>query len=158
MTQSFADEMNRSLNNGGGLPDPDADAQFYAGVPAKRLVAFIIDVVLVWGIAILVSLLTLGVGFLILGFLIAVIDLIYRTMTIGSQSATIGMRLMGIELRTFGGDRFNTGHAFIHTLLFYAMLAFVIVQLISVIMMGGSRYGRGLHDFIVGSTMINRPL
>lgn len=158
MTQSFADGMNSSLNNGGGLPDPDNDAQFYAGVPAKRLVAFIIDVVLVWGIAILVSLLTLGVGFLILGFLIAVIDLIYRTMTMGSQSATLGMRLMGIELRTFNGDRFNTGHAFIHTLLFYAMLAFVVVQLVSVIMMGGSRYGRGLHDFIVGSTMINRPL
>ena len=158
MTQSFADGMNSSLNSGGGLPDPDSDAQFYSGVPAKRLVAFLIDVVLVWGIAILVSLLTLGIGFLIMGFLIAVIDLIYRTLTIGSKSATLGMRMMGIELRTFGGDRFNTGHALIHTLLFYVMLAFVIVQLISVIMMGGSRYGRGLHDLVVGSTMINRPL
>lgn len=158
MTQAFTDGLNNGLNNGGGLPDPDRDAQFYSGVPAKRLVAFFIDVFLVWGLAILVSLLTLGVGFLILGFLIAVIDLIYRTITIGSGSATLGMRLMGIELRTFNGDHFNTGHAFIHTLLFYAMLAFVVVQLISVIMMGGSRYGRGLHDFIVGSTMINRPL
>ena len=158
MTQAFTDGLNNGLNNGGGLPDPDRDAQFYTGVPAKRLMAFIIDVVLVWGIAILVSILTLGIGFLIMGFLIAVIDLIYRTLTIGSSSATVGMRLMGIELRTFNGDRFNTGHALIHTLLFYVMLAFVLVQLISVIMMGGSRYGRGLHDFIVGSTMINRPL
>lgn len=158
MTQAFTDGQDNVLNRGGGLPDPDNDAQFYSGVPAKRLVAFIIDVVLVWGMAILLSLLTLGIGFLILGFLIAAIDLIYRTVTIGSNSATLGMRMMGIELRTFGGDRFNTGHAFIHTLLFYAMLAFVVVQLVSVIMMGGSRYGRGLHDFIVGSTMINRPL
>lgn len=158
MTQAFTDGLNTSLNNGGGLPDPDSDAQFYSGVPAKRLVAFLIDVVLVWGLAILVSLLTLGIGFFILGFLIAIIDLIYRTMTIGSKSATVGMSLMGIELRTFSGDRFTTGHALIHTLLFYAMLAFVVVQLVSVIMMGGSRYGRGLHDLIVGSTMINRPV
>ncbi len=158
MTQSFADGMNSGLNGGGGLPDPDRDAQFYDGVPVKRLVAFIIDVTLVWGLAILFSILTLGLGFFILGFLIALIDLIYRTVTIGSNSATFGMSLMGIELRTFSGDRFNTGHALIHTLLFYAMLAFVVVQLVSVIMMGGSRYGRGLHDLIVGSAMINRPL
>ena len=158
MSQAFTDGLNQNLNRGGGLPDPDRDAHFYEGVPAKRLVAFFIDVVLVWGLAILASLLTLGIGFLILGFLIAVIDLIYRTLTIGSASATLGMRVMGIELRTFNGDRFNTGHAFIHTLLFYAMLAFVVVQIVSVIMMGGTRYGRGLHDFIVGSTMINRPI
>ena len=97
MTQAFTDGLNNGLNNGGGLPDPDRDAQFYTGVPAKRLMAFIIDVVLVWGIAILVSILTLGIGFLIMGFLIAVIDLIYRTLTIGSSSATVGMRLMGMN-------------------------------------------------------------
>ena len=158
MTHSFTDGLNSNLNGSGGLPDPEADAQFYNGVPAKRLVAFIIDVVLVWGAAILFSVLTLGIGFLILGFLIAVIDLIYRTLTIGSNSATFGMSLMGIELRTFNGGRFSMVHALIHTLLFYAMLAFVVVQLISVIMMGGTRYGRGLHDFILGSAMINRPV
>ena len=128
MTQAFSDGFDSGLNRGGGLPDPDHDAQFYAGVPAKRLVAFLIDVVLVWGAAILVSLLTLGIGFLIMGFLIAVIDLVYRTVSIGSRSATFGMSLMGIELRTFNGDRFTTGHALIHTLVFYAMLVFFVVQ------------------------------
>lgn len=158
MTQAFSDGFDSGLNKGGGLPDPDRDAQFYEGVPAKRLVAFIIDIAIVWGAAILISVLTLGIGFFILGLLIAIIDLIYRTMTIGSNSATIGMSVMGIELRTFNGDRFSTGHALIHTLVFYAMLIFVVVQLVSVIMMGGSRYGRGLHDLILGSAMINRPI
>lgn len=158
MTQTFADEMNARLNSSGGLPDPDRDAQFYDGVPAKRLVAFCVDVVLIWGMAVLLSLLTLGIGFLVFPFLVGLVDLVYRTLTIGAKSATFGMRLMGIELRTFNGDRFNTGHALIHTLLFYAMLVTFIVHLVSVIMMGGSRYGRGLHDFIVGSTMINRPV
>lgn len=158
MTQAFSDGFDTGLNNGGGLPDPDRDAQFYEGVPAKRLVAFLIDIVVVWGVAILVSVLTLGIGFFILGFLIAVIDLVYRTLTIGSKSATLGMSVMGIELRTFNGDRFTMGHALIHTLVFYAMLVFFVVQLVSVIMMGGSRYGRGLHDLILGSAMINRPV
>ena len=29
-----------------GLPDPELDRQFYAGVPARRLVAWLIDLVL----------------------------------------------------------------------------------------------------------------
>ena len=154
----MTDAYTSRLNAPGGLPDPDRDAQFYTGVPAKRLVAFVIDVVLVWGVAILISLMTLGIGFFILGFLIAVVDLVYRVMTIGAKSSTFGMSVMGIELRSFDGDRFTTGLALLHTLLFYAMLAFVVIQLISVIMMGGTRYGRGLHDLILGSTMINRPI
>lgn len=141
-----------------GPPDPDIDPQFYQGVPAKRLLAFAIDVIAVWGIAILASLLTLGVGFIFFAFIVVVVDAIYRITTITNHSATFGMRIMGIELRDAQGQPFNLVHAVAHTIMFYVAAAFVIVQLISVLMMAGSHYGRGVHDLPIGSTMINRPL
>lgn len=153
----MVDYFQAEMNAGGGLPDPEADRQFYAGVPAKRFVAWVIDVVIVWGLVFGAVLLTLGLGVFILGLLLAVVDFTYRVLTLTDRSATFGMRLMGIELRSFDGERFSIGHAIIHTLLFYAMLIFVVVQLASVLLMAGSRYGRGLHDILVGTTMINRP-
>mgnify|MGYP000268275291 CR=1 FL=1 len=141
-----------------GPPDPDTDPQFYQGVAAKRLLAFALDVVAVWGAVILVSLLTFGIGFFFFAFLLVIVDAVYRIATITNQSATPGMRIMGIELRDAQGQRFNFVHAVAHTIMFYIATGFVIVQLISVLMMAGSYYGRGVHDLPLGSTMINRPL
>lgn len=141
-----------------GPPDPDADVRFYDGVPAKRLLAFALDVTAVWGVTLAICLLTLGMGFFLFAPLIAVVDAVYRIVTITNKSATPGMRLMGIELRDAQGERFNMVHAIAHTVLFYVSIAFVIVQLVSVLLMAGGRYGRGLHDMPLGATMINRPL
>ena len=52
----------------GGLPDPDADRQFYDGVPSRRLVAWFIDAVIILAMAGRQRLpssgiLTLGLGF-----------------------------------------------------------------------------------------------
>lgn len=148
---------NFSLDAPGGLPDPDADPQFYSGVPAKRLFAFFVDVAIVWGISLVVVVLTFGLGILIFGLIVAAVDFAYRVLTIAGRSSTLGMRLVGIELRRGDGERFDFGHAVIHTILFYISIAFVIVQLISVVMMGGTRMGRGLHDLPFGSTAINSP-
>ncbi|MEM7524406.1 MAG: RDD family protein, partial [Pseudomonadota bacterium] len=141
----------------GGLPAPDAARLFSDGAPARRLIAFLIDVALVWGAAALFVLMTLGLGIFILGFVVAVIDFLYRSLTIGGRSATFGMRLMRVELRDGDGDRFSLAQAIGHTLLFYVSLTFVVVHLISVIMMAGSSMGRALHDLPFGSTVINSP-
>lgn len=142
----------------GALPDPDTDRQFYAGVPARRLFAFFIDVIIVWGATIVVCLLTLGLGLLIFGFILAAVDFIYRVLSLGGgRSATWGMRMLGVEMRSFDGERFGLGEAFLHTILFYIALTFVVAQLVSVILMAGSAMGRGLHDLPLGSTMINSP-
>lgn len=145
------------IDSPGGLPDPEADWQFYAGVPARRLFAFIIDIVIVWGFALLIGVLTLGIGFLLLGPLIAVIDFLYRVISITNNSATWGMRFVRIELRRRDGARFDAIHAFGHTVLFYCALAFAPLQLVSALLMAGSAMGRGLHDLPFGSTMINSP-
>ncbi|MFV0475244.1 MAG: RDD family protein [Pikeienuella sp.] len=141
----------------GGLPDPEADSQFYEGVPARRLLAFAIDIALIWGLAFVIGVLTLGIGFLLFGMLVPVLDFIYRAATISNRSATWGMRFAGVELRQLSGARFDLFHAVAHTILFYVATAFVVAQLVSVILMAGAAMGRGLHDLPFGSTMINSP-
>lgn len=144
-----------------GLPDPDLDRQFYSGVPTRRFFAWCIDFVLelVIGIpiAIFFGIATLGFGFLLFGVMLAVISFLYRVTTISNRSATWGMRIMGIELRRADGERFDFGTALLHTSLFTVSVAFVVLQLISCLSMVGSRYGQGLPDLILRTTMINRP-
>lgn len=145
------------IESPGGLPDPEADRQFYAGVPARRLFAFAVDFVIVWGIALLIGVLTLGIGLMLLGPILLAVDFVYRIATITNNSSTWGMRLMRIELRRKNGARFDLSHALGHTILFYFAFAFIPAQLVSILLMAGSSMGRGLHDLPFGSTMINSP-
>lgn len=145
------------LNGVGGLPDPEADRQFYEGVALRRLMAFFIDVILIWGVALGIVALTLGIGLFFLGFILLVSDFLYRFLSIANRSATPGMRLMGIELRDRNGDPFSAGQALVHSLLFYLSLTFFIAHLVSMFMMAGTSLGRGLHDLPIGSAMINSP-
>lgn len=141
----------------GGLPDPETDPQFYEGVPARRLIAALIDFAIVWGAAVVFVILTFGLGFFVVGGFVLCADFLYRVLTISSRSSTFGMSLMRIELRRRDGRPFDVGHAIGHTLLFYLAGLSVIAQLVSIVMMAGSSLGRGLHDLPFGSTMINSP-
>ena len=145
-----------------GLPDPVLDRQFYKRVTSKRLVAWVIDTLIIFAIAIpvgaILTVATLGLIFLVLPPLFLTLSFIYRTLTIGNRSATWGMRMMGIEFRNRDGDRFEMSTAAAHTGLYMLSVATLIGWLISVLMMVGSRYGQGLPDMLLGSTAINTPL
>ena len=149
--------MDAYLNERGGLPDPETDSQFYSGVPSKRFAAFVIDMVAVMAISIAICIATIGVGFFLFALVYFITDAVYRIWSISSRSATPGMRVLKIELRNRAGDRFDTGQAVFHTILFYLSIYSGIIHLISVIMMVGSSMGRGLHDLPLGSAMINAP-
>ncbi len=144
-----------------GLPDPDADRQFYAGVPARRLLAWFIDLFLILlvgvPVAVIFGLATLGFGFALFPILVASIGFLYRTATIANGSATWGMRFVGIELRRGDGSRFDFVTALLHTTLYTVCFAFVLLQLISCVAMIGTRYGQGLPDLLLGTTAIHRP-
>jgi uncharacterized RDD family membrane protein YckC len=144
-----------------GLPDPDLDRQFYEGVPARRLFAWVVDVaiILAIGVPIAVSfgLLTLGLGFMLFPLLVMSVGFVYRTATIASGSATWGMRFAGIELRRGDGSRLDLLFAFLHTAIYTVAFGVVVLQALSCLAMVGTRYGQGLPDIILGTTAINRP-
>jgi uncharacterized RDD family membrane protein YckC len=144
-----------------GLPDPELDRRFYAGVPARRFVAWVLDVALVLAIgvplAILFGLLTLGFGFALFPFILAAVGFLYRTATLAGSSATLGMRFTGIEFRRGDGTRFDLPTAVLHTAIYAVCFGVVVLQLVSCLAILGTRYRQGIPDIILGTTAINRP-
>ncbi len=139
------------------LPDPDYDQAFYADVPPKRLFAWLIDVIIITLITVVLGLVTLSLVFWIWPLVYFVVSFLYRTATISAGSATLGMRLMAIELRNSEGRKFTPQEAAFHTGLYLIASGFVILQLISVFLIATGPRHQGLHDMILGTAAINRP-
>ena len=138
------------------LPDPDTQPEFYADVPMKRLLAWVVDAVLT-GIAVVVILpFTAFTGLFFLPFLWMCVGFAYRWFTLASGSATLGMRLMSIELRDRFGRRLDAGTGFLHTMGYTVSLAFPLLQLASIVMMVTGRRAQGLTDTLMGTVAINR--
>ncbi len=137
-------------------PDPDTQSWFYADVVPKRAVAWVFDTVI---IALLVALIVPLTGFLalfFLGGLYVVISFLYRWIGLARNSATLGMRLMGLEFRDAQGYRMNAAMGFAHTLFYVISVAFVFPQIISVLMMMFGKRGQGLSDLVLGAVLVNR--
>lgn len=139
-----------------GLPDPAYQAEFYADVPMKRLMAWVIDTVLVIAIVVLIVLLTAGIGIFFAAFLWLVVGFIYRVVTIANGSATWGMRMMSIELRQRDGGPMDASMATLHTLGYTVSMSFVPLQIASIILMLTSARAQGLTDMVLGTAALNR--
>jgi len=142
--------------------DPVAQWKLFDGVLGKRFMAFLVDAVIVtllWavaGIAVFVlGVLTLGLAWLLFGAIFAIVGLGYNAVTIGGpNSATIGQRLMGLEVRMCGfGGKVTPIVAAFHALLFW--LSVTIFFPILLWPLFDSRK-RCLHDILAGVVVINR--
>ena len=145
-------------------PDPVLDAQFYDGVPTRRFVAFCIDAVVsfaLWCFVMVVglffTLLTLGAASPLLVIAASVTDFLYRWILLTERSATLGMRLTGIEIRDAAGRRLEPATAFLHVAGFYLTLFFLPLLVIGWVLMAASPHRRLMHDMILGTVAINRP-
>lgn len=140
-----------------GLPDPALHAEFYQDIPTKRLVAWVVDTILVIGLAILALPFTAFAALFFLPFFVALVGFAYRTVTLARGSATWGMRLMAIEIRNGRGERLDTMTAALHTLIYSVATTFVIPQIVSIILMLTGARAQGLGDLMLGTAAINRP-
>ncbi|MDN5787593.1 RDD family protein [Pseudorhodobacter sp.] len=138
------------------LPDPEFNAEFYDGVALKRGLAWIVDTILTLILTAIIVPFTAFTAFFFLPALYVGVNMAYRWITIASRSATPGMRLAAIELRRFDGKPFDGGTAFLHTMGYAVSMAFVIPQVISVLMMMFGPRGQGLTDAVLGSVAINK--
>jgi uncharacterized RDD family membrane protein YckC len=147
--------------------DPYDQPDLFRGVLTRRVIAFLIDLI-VLAIPIVLAvifiavfgLVTLGLGWLLFWLvspMSIVWALVYYGATLGGpHSATIGMRMMDLELRTWYGapGYFVLGAA--HALLFWVSLSF-LTPLILIVGLLNSRK-RLLHDILLGTIVINRSL
>ena len=138
------------------IPDPYHQPEFYADVPLKRLLAWVVDCLLVALLVMVIVPFTAFVGLFFLPALFLVLSFIYRWITLAGGSATWGMRLMAIELRDGYGRRFDAQMAFFHTLGYSVSIAFPVLQIISVVLMVTGSRAQGLTDNMLGTVAINR--
>lgn len=156
MTHSYDHQRRSNASGLWGLPDPDTQAEFYQDVTLKRLLAWLIDVILISGICIVIGILTLGIGFILWGLVYLAVGFVYRMITLSNKSATLGMRLTAIELRRHDGQHFDRQTAALHTLGYYVSMSTFLLQVVSIVMMFTTARGQGLGDMILGTAAINR--
>jgi uncharacterized RDD family membrane protein YckC len=144
--------------------DPTTNPELFEGVLARRVVAFIIDVIII-AVPVVVAavfifvfgLVTFGLGWALYWLLSpasVVWALFYYGMTLGSPaSATLGMRAMEIEMRTWYGAPAYFVLGAVHAIVYWITVS-VLTPLVLVVGFFNARK-RLLHDFVVGVVIIN---
>jgi len=138
------------------LPDPHSQPEFYADVPLKRLIAWLIDTILIAVLSALIVPFTFFTGLFFFPFLMLVIGFAYRVVMLANGSATLGMRLTAIEFRDAQGAKFDLQTAFMHTLGYSFSIAIVPVQMVSIVLMLTTERAQGLSDHMLGTVALNR--
>jgi uncharacterized RDD family membrane protein YckC len=100
-----------------------------------------------------VGVFTLGLGWLLFPAVWPVVAILYSTFTLGGpSSATPGMRLMGIEVRTVNGEPMYYGLALLHAVLFWISVA-ILTPLVLVVALFTARK-QLLHDLLLGTAAV----
>jgi uncharacterized RDD family membrane protein YckC len=146
--------------------DPMTNPELFEGVLARRCIAFLIDVVIIF-IPVLFAVIfififgviTLGLGWALYWLLspaTVIWAIAYYGLTFGSPaSATIGMRVMDLEMRTWYGAPCYFVLGAVHAIAFWVTVSFLTPFVLLVAFFNHRR--RLLHDMLVGTIVINNP-
>jgi uncharacterized RDD family membrane protein YckC len=166
-----------SGNNGsawrdeGGVPphafDPWSQPELFRGVLTRRVIAFLIDLI-VLSIPIVLAILfiavfgvvTLGLGWALF-WLVSPASIIWALVYYGASlggphSATLGMRVMDLELRTWYGAPGYFVLGAMHAVLFWISISVLSPLVLLVGLFNGRR--RLLHDIVLGTVVINNSV
>ena len=146
--------------------DPAVNPELFEGVLARRFVAFLIDVTIlaipVMFAAIFIfifGVITLGIGWALYWLLspaAAIWAICYYGYTFGSPaSATIGMRVMDLEMRTWYGAPAYFVLGAVHAIVYWVTVSFLTPFILLIAFFNHRR--RLLHDMLVGTIVINNP-
>ncbi len=144
--------------------DPNTQAEYFDGVLGRRTIAFIFDVVIVLFLTLaayvflaVAGVFTLGLAWLLLGIAFPAMALGYSAYTMSRPaSATIGMRLFDLQIRTWYGDPMNGLLGAFHTLVYYFSVTILTPFILLVPYFNGRK--RCLHDYLTGTVVINSEM
>lgn len=142
-------------------PDPLSRPDLYDGLLWRRVVAYLVDVVVIGLISVVAAVVFFLVGILSLGLLtplgivlLAVLPVAYHTYFLGRQAATPGMRIFDVEFRCWTGQRLDYFQAFLVTVMFYVTVA--LTAWLVLIAAPFNQRRRTLHDFLGGTIAVRR--
>ena len=144
--------------------DPVASPELFDGVLARRVIAFIIDFIIIAAPVVLAAMfifafgiITLGLGFALYWLLppaTVIWALVYFGVTLGSpSSATIGMRVVDLEMRTWYGAPAYFVLGAVHAIVFWFTISLLTPFILLVCFFNERR--RLLHDILLGTVVIN---
>jgi uncharacterized RDD family membrane protein YckC len=128
----------------------------------KRILAHVVDSAILLAIMapigffmILTAIATLGLLIVPFAFaFLALRFLYYVGFTAGARSATPGMRILGIELRTASGGRPDFLQAFLRLAVYYVLIGLLTPLILLVALFNAQR--RAVHDMVSETVVVNR--
>jgi uncharacterized RDD family membrane protein YckC len=168
MSYSGSGNTGGAWRNDGGVPphafDPLGQPELFRGVLTRRFFAFLIDLV-VLSIPVILAvvfiavfgIVTLGLGWALF-WLVSPASVIWALVYYGASlggphSATIGMRMMDLEMRTWYGAPGYFVLGAMHAVVFWVSVSLLTPAILLVGLFNGRR--RLLHDIILGTVIIN---
>jgi uncharacterized RDD family membrane protein YckC len=144
--------------------NPATQRELFDGVLPRRVIAFFIDFIIIALPVVLASMfififgiVTLGLGWALYWLVppaSMIWAIVYFGVTIGSPaSATIGMRVMDLELRTWYGASGYFVLGAVHAILFWFSVSALTPFILLVCFFNERR--RLLHDIVLGTIVIN---
>jgi uncharacterized RDD family membrane protein YckC len=149
MSYSGSGNTGGAWRSDGGVPphafDPLAQPELFRGVLTRRFFAFLIDLI-VLSIPVILAVVFIAV--------FGIVTLVYYGASLGGpHSATIGMRMMDLEMRTWYGAPAYFVLGAMHAVVFWVSVSFLTPAIVLVGLFNGRR--RLLHDIILGTVVIN---
>lgn len=148
-----------SLDQNPTVAAPD-DWRAYSGVLSRRVLAFVVDYMIVLLLCIpaavvvfFLGIITLGLGFMLYPALFVIVALLYFGLTLGGPNqASPGMRMAGITVLRVDGRQMDFMTAMVHTVLFW-LINSVLTPLILLAGLFIER-SRLVHDLLLGTVVV----
>lgn len=142
--------------------DPFSDPAQFEGLLWRRSLAYVADLAVLAGLLTIywialavLTVATLGLITPLLVLLAVAIPVAYHTLTIGGPgSATLGMRLFGLQVRIWNGGKPGYIQALLHTAVFYVTTSFTGGLILLWPLFSNRR--RCLHDQLCGTMVVRR--
>jgi uncharacterized RDD family membrane protein YckC len=154
MTQDFAARPQ--------LPDPATAPELFDGLLTRRVMAYLVDLVIMSCIVLALGLIgtllgffTFGLAWVSLIFVVPAAIVLYYAATLGSpRRATIGMQMMDIVLTPTRGQPLDGWMATLHALVFWVTIW--ICWPVTLLFALFTPRRQMIHDFIMGTLMVRR--
>ena len=137
------------------LPDPHLQPEFYGDIPVKRALAWAVDLVVTLLLTLLALVFTLFMGAFFFPLLFGAVSIAYRTVMLSRYGATIGMMLMALKWRRLDGQAPDALTAFYYAAFHTGLWTIFPAQIASIVMILVTPYRQGLHDTVLGTTMLH---
>lgn len=130
------------------------------GVRSRRILAFILDYLIVGlfsiavGISVfLLGIITLGAGWLLYFVLVPLVAITYVGLTLGGPNqATIGMQFFALRLERLDGGGVNASLAILHSILFWVAHVMLTPLMLAVSLFSTKK--RLIQDILLGTVIV----